>query len=109
MSVVSVSPAVVCQSESHSVMSVSMSVIQAIQQVAALINQIYQSSSQIRHAIGLLVTCSITESLTGSLFKTLINPVSESNSTCFFSSQKEFAFLQTRGKRFSSLTGLKTV
>ena len=41
-SVVSTSLAVVCQSEIHSVTSVSMSVIQAIQQVAALINQIYQ-------------------------------------------------------------------
>ena len=40
-----------------------------------------------RHATGLLVTCSITESFVNSycrLYKTLINPVSESNSTCFF-------------------------
>ena len=70
---------------------------------------ISQPRSQIRHAIGLLVTCSITESFTGSLYKKLINPVSESNSTRFFSSHKEFTFLQTRGKHFSSLTGLKTV
>ena len=46
-SVVSTSQAVICKSESHSVTSVSMSIIEAIQQVAALAGQSDLSVSQV--------------------------------------------------------------